>query len=69
MAAVGQTQALIDDLAIGWCRLGFRMPARREQSTQARAESRRPKASEERTRGTAASSRPAMGICSRRGVG
>jgi hypothetical protein len=50
-------------------RLGFRMPARREQSTRARTEGRRPKASEERTRGTAASSWPAMGIWSRRGVG
>jgi len=35
-------------------RLGFRMPAQGGQSTRARAEGRRPKASEERTRGTAA---------------
>jgi hypothetical protein len=50
-------------------RLGFRMPARREQSTRARADGRRPKASEKRTRGTAASSWPSMGNWSRRGVG
>ena len=45
------------------------MPARREQSTRARADGRRPKASEKRTRGTAASSWPSMGNWSRRGVG
>jgi putative transposase len=41
-------------------REGFRMPAGREQWTRYRG--RRPKASEERTRGRAASSRPSMGI-------
>jgi len=50
-------------------RLGFRMPAGREQSTRGRADGRRPKASEKRTRGTAASSWPSMGNWSRRGVG
>jgi len=45
------------------------MPARREQSTWVRAEGRRPKASEERTRGTAASSWPSMGNWSCGGVG
>ena len=48
-------------------RLGFRMPAWYEQSTRRR--SRRPKASEERTRGTAASSWQSMGIWWCRGVG
>jgi len=52
----------------GRFRLGFRLPARREQSTRTRAEGRRPKASEEGTRGIAASSWPSMGNWSR-GVG
>jgi len=45
------------------------MPARREQSIRARAEGRRRKATEKRTRGTAASSWPSMGNWSRCGVG
>src|SRR5690242_17916360 len=48
-------------------REGFRTPAEHEWLTQCWG--RRPKASEERTRGTAASSLPSMGIWSCRGVG
>src|ERR1044072_8432381 len=51
-------------------RLGFRTPAWREHSRWWRVSAgRRPKASEERTRGTAASSWPAMGILLRGGAG
>jgi hypothetical protein len=50
-------------------RLGFRMPARREQSTRAKVDSRRPKASEKRTRGKSAISWPSMGKWSGSGVG
>jgi hypothetical protein len=57
------------DRAKGRLRLGFRMPAQREQSTRARGEGRRPKASEERTRGTARRSWPSMGNWSGSGVG
>ena len=49
--------------------LGFRMAAQREQSSRHGPEGRRPKASEERTRGTAASSWPSMGNWSGSGVG
>ena len=51
----------------GRFREGFRMPARRERSTQYRG--RRRKASEERTRGKVVSAWPSMGIWPGSGVG
>src|ERR1700674_771424 len=65
MALKGRHDSFTHGLPNGGNRVGFRMPAGRERLNRGRG--RRPKASDERTRGKAVSAWRAMGIWRRNG--